>query len=261
MTGAAFGYAAGWNPYASDYTRYLKPDTKSAAGRALRRRSASSSRACCSRSPGAAAVTTLTAKQAGDASIGPALFTDLLPTWLGKLTLLAIFLGAVCANVLNIYSGSLSFMALGIRLPTRRGPRGRRARVRADRVRRRAAHYLNDPSKYENFLLIIAYWIGPWLGVVFLDRWFRRGVAQTSVAIAQDRKLPELGRPDRDGGRRRDLDLAVREPDPKYIGPIPTHHPAFGDMTFEVGFVLSAAALLRAVQASLKPTALDASCA
>ena len=24
--GAAFGYAAGWNPYASDYTRYLKPD-------------------------------------------------------------------------------------------------------------------------------------------------------------------------------------------------------------------------------------------
>ena len=25
--GAAFGYAAGWNPYASDYTRYLPPET------------------------------------------------------------------------------------------------------------------------------------------------------------------------------------------------------------------------------------------
>src|SRR5215813_6554625 len=25
--GAAFGYAAGWNPFASDYTRYLPPDT------------------------------------------------------------------------------------------------------------------------------------------------------------------------------------------------------------------------------------------
>src|SRR5205814_6041748 len=24
--GAAFGYAAGWNPYAADYTRYLPPD-------------------------------------------------------------------------------------------------------------------------------------------------------------------------------------------------------------------------------------------
>ena len=25
--GAAFGYAAGWNPFASDYTRYFKPET------------------------------------------------------------------------------------------------------------------------------------------------------------------------------------------------------------------------------------------
>src|SRR4051812_44398213 len=29
--GATFGYAAGWNPYASDYTRYLKPDTSKLA--------------------------------------------------------------------------------------------------------------------------------------------------------------------------------------------------------------------------------------
>ena len=28
MVGAAFGYAAGWNPYASDYTRYLDPRTR-----------------------------------------------------------------------------------------------------------------------------------------------------------------------------------------------------------------------------------------
>ena len=27
MVGATFGYAAGWNPYASDYTRYLAPET------------------------------------------------------------------------------------------------------------------------------------------------------------------------------------------------------------------------------------------
>ena len=29
--GAAFGYAAGWNPFASDYTRYFKPETGRAA--------------------------------------------------------------------------------------------------------------------------------------------------------------------------------------------------------------------------------------
>ena len=30
-------------------------------------------------------------------------------------------------------------------------------------------------KKYENFLLVIAYWIAPWLAVVFVDRWLRRG--------------------------------------------------------------------------------------
>src|ERR1700752_503936 len=29
--GASFGYAVGWNPYASDYTRYFKPDTSKTA--------------------------------------------------------------------------------------------------------------------------------------------------------------------------------------------------------------------------------------
>jgi NCS1 family nucleobase:cation symporter-1 len=30
-------------------------------------------------------------------------------------------------------------------------------------------------NKYENFLLVIAYWIGPWLGVMFTDQYLRRG--------------------------------------------------------------------------------------
>ena len=30
--GATFGYAAGWNPYASDYTRYLPPGAGRSAG-------------------------------------------------------------------------------------------------------------------------------------------------------------------------------------------------------------------------------------
>ena len=36
-----------------------------------------------------------------------------------------------------------------------------------------ATQYVDNPSKYENFLLIISYWIGPWLAIVFLDRFFR----------------------------------------------------------------------------------------
>ena len=44
-------------------------------------------------------------------------FTGHLPTALADLTLLAIALGAIAANVLNIYSGAMSFVAMGIKLP------------------------------------------------------------------------------------------------------------------------------------------------
>ena len=59
-----------------------------------------------------------TAASAG-ASLGDptGTFTGHLPTALADLTLLAIALGAVCANVLNIYSGAMSFVAIGIKLP------------------------------------------------------------------------------------------------------------------------------------------------
>ena len=40
-------------------------------------------------------------------------------------------------------------------------------------------------ASYEAFLLIIAYWIGPWLGVVFADQYLRRG--QTIAGFLYDR--------------------------------------------------------------------------
>ncbi|MBE7187745.1 cytosine permease, partial [Jatrophihabitans endophyticus] len=185
---------------------------------------------------GAAAITTLTNKQAGTTEIGPALVTNLLPDWLGKLTLIAIFLGAICANVLNIYSGSLSFMALGIKLPTHVA-RALVATVLGLVGYAVAAHYLSNPSTYENFLLIIAYWIGPWLAVVFVDRFFRRRTE--SAALALDRRYTNWAGP---------IAMAVAgvvsiwlfaNQYPKYIGAVPAHHPAWGDVTFEVGFVVA----------------------
>jgi NCS1 nucleoside transporter family len=237
MTGAAFGYAAGWNPYASDYTRYLKPDTKSAPVFAY---AALGVFASCVllEVAGAATITALAPAQAGKAEIGPGLLTDLLPTWLGKLTLLAIFLGAICANVLNIYSGSLSFMAMGVKLPTALA-RGVVAIVLGLIGFGVASHYLKNPSTYENFLLIIAYWIGPWLAVVFVDRWLRRG-SRNLGAIAQDTKYQNWAGPVAMAlGAAVSIWLFANQY-PKYVGPVPTHHPSFGDITFEVGFVISA---------------------
>jgi NCS1 family nucleobase:cation symporter-1 len=43
----------------------------------------------------------------------------------------------------------------------------------------------NAGTDYQNFLLVIAYRIGPWLGVVFVDRLMRRG--RPTAADAQDR--------------------------------------------------------------------------
>jgi NCS1 nucleoside transporter family len=231
MVGASFGYAAGWNPYASDYTRYLKPDTKPApvawyAGLGV------FISCVVLEVAGAAAVTA-----SKNPTVDPSLFTGLLPTWLGKLTLLAIFLGAICANVLNIYSGSLSFMTLGIKLPT--------AMARAVVAVALgivgyilAIVYVNHPDKYQNFLLIIAYWIGPWLAVVFLDRWFRRG-SRNLGAIATDTTYKNWAGPIAMAvGTAVSIWLFANQP-PKLVGVIPTDHPAFGDITFEVGFVLA----------------------
>src|SRR6202020_1264390 len=168
--GASFGYAVGWNPYASDYTRYFKPDTSkkaialwSGAGLFL---------SCAVLEIVGAAVGTVVSPD--NALAGPGGMTSLLATPLADLTLLAIALGAVSANVLNIYSGALSFTAIGLKLPL---------------VARRAIVALgvgiigfflawsalgNAGADYQNFLLIIAYWIAPWLAVYFCDLLLRR---------------------------------------------------------------------------------------
>src|SRR6202050_2844493 len=173
--GASFGYAAGWNPYASDYTRYFKPSTSKTAiawwsglGWFL---------SCVLLEiVGAAAATLTGSNAAGDNPTGA--FTGLLATPLADLTLLAIALGAISANVLNIYSGALSFTAIGIKLPLSL----RRAIVALGFGTIGfflAWNGLSNVDRYENFLLIIAYWIAPWLAVFFCDQLLRRDPDET----------------------------------------------------------------------------------
>jgi NCS1 nucleoside transporter family len=228
--GTAFGYAAGWNPYASDYTRYLPPDTdRRATGRWA---ALGVFISCVVLEAVGAAAATIT----GVSDNPTGAFTSHLPTWIADITLLAIALGAVCANALNVYSGAMSFLALGIRLPLSL----RRAIVAlvfgvAGFIL--ALSGLRDVEEYNDFLLIIAYWIGPWLGVFFADQLLRRGhrvdgflydrrhnpwagVAAMAIAIA--------------------VSIYFFSNQVKYKGVVPTHVPAFGDIAFEVGFVLAA---------------------
>jgi NCS1 nucleoside transporter family len=236
--GASFGYAVGWNPYASDYTRYLKPTVNKTAvawwaflGLFL---------SCVLlETVGAAAATVLSPSAAlGDNPTGA--FTGLMATPLADVTLLAICLGGISANALNIYSGAMSFVALGIRLPLAL----RRALVAVVFgiigfiVALTGLH--DAATKYNNFLLVIAYWIAPWLAVMFCDRFLRR--RQTPGEL--EPLLFNKNYANWAGPVAMLVGVVVSiiffSNQTEYIGIVPKHVGAAGDLTFEVGFVLTA---------------------
>ena len=232
--GAAFGYAAGWNPYASDYTRYLPPGTNRRATGLWAGLGVFISCVALETVGAAAATITSVGKFAANPTAG---FTSHLPSGLADVTLLAIALGAVCANALNVYSGSMSFLALGIRLPLTL----RRAIVAL--VFGVAGFFLalsglhDAGTKYNNFLLVIAYWIGPWLGVFFTDQFLRRGKRVDGLLF--DRKhRPWAGFAAMVIATVVSIYFFANQTE--YTGVVPKHYPGFGDIAFEVGFVLAA---------------------
>src|ERR1700745_3544257 len=234
--GASFGYAVGWNPYASDYTRYFKPDTNR---RAIAWWSGTGLFVSCAilEIVGAAVGT---AVSADNALAGPGGMTSLLATPLAGLALVSIALGAVSAHVLNIYSGALSFTAIGIKLPLSM----RRAIVALGFgtigffLAWSGLH--NAGTKYENFLLINAYGIARWLAVYFCDMLLRKNPDETLLFDKRHANwagpvamLVGMG-----------ISIWLFSNQTEYIGLVPTHVGSVGDLTFEVGFVITAAVYL-----------------
>ena len=178
---AAYGYTAGWTPYATDYTRYFASNTNArrvgwAAGLGM----------FWSTSflmiMGAAFVTIFpTGFAPSDAIVN---LYHQLGSVLGALVMIAIGLGAVAANVVNIYSGAMSALALGLKV----GQNARRAIVAGvASILGTTVAYISIADlghSYENFLLVIAYWVAPWLGIVAADRWVRRGTDVAKVALS-----------------------------------------------------------------------------
>jgi len=232
--GAAFGYAAGWNPFASDYTRYLPPDTNRRATGLWAALGVFLSCVALEVVGAAGATITSISKYANNPTAG---FTSHLATPLADVTLLAIALGAICANALNVYSGSMSFLALGVKLPLslRRAIVALAFGVVGFFV---ALSGLSDAGvKYTDFLLVISYWIGPWLGVFFADQILRRGKRVDGLLF--DRKHNPWA------GFAAMLIATVVSiyffaNQTKYVGVVPKHNGSFGDLAFEVGFVLAA---------------------
>jgi nucleobase:cation symporter-1, NCS1 family len=249
----SYGYAVGWNPYASDYTRYLPPSVD-------RRRVGLWAGlgvfvSCVALEIAGAGVATLHGASANPTTN----FTAPLGHALGDAVLVGITVGAVAANVLNIYSGSMSFLTLGLELPLRL----RRALVATASgalglgIGLAFEAQVGPGSHYENFLLAITYWITPYLAVVLLDYWLRRGDYDEREFF--DRRRVRWKAP-----LAMAMGIAASVPfwdqgHPIPLGYVPKHHPGVGDISFFVGFAVAALVYLvlnvRAVRARLGGTA------
>jgi nucleobase:cation symporter-1, NCS1 family len=241
----SYGYALGWNAFAADYSRYLPRNagawrTGVAAGMGV-------FISCVMLEIAGAALATVAGTAWGPNDIPTAQFIKPLPHTLAILSTLGIAIGAVAANALNVYSAAVSFLTLGIRMGLRR----RRAVVAVAfgvvgfLVARSGE--VGPGSKYEDFLLLIAYWITPWLAVVLVDYAMRRGRYDEAVFF-------DVHHNPWQGALAMAAGIGASVPfwnQSIYQGPIAFNHPELGDLSFVVGFAV--AAVLYSVLARTSP--------
>jgi NCS1 family nucleobase:cation symporter-1 len=151
-------YLFSWSPYATDYARYLPEDTpRGAVFRATFVGAFVSS-------AGVELLGILTAVAVGSQG-SP---VDVMARAMGAFTapaLAAVVLGTLTANALNVYTGGLSSLSAGVRI-------GRPLAAALFAVLGGVAAYVGARgfyAGYENFLLLISYWVAPWIGVVLAD--------------------------------------------------------------------------------------------
>ena len=226
-----FAYVVGWVPYAMDYARYLPPTT--GRGAAFWSAALGAFLPCALLTVVGAGLATVAGTAWGPTDNPTDQLASALPPLLASLVLLGITIGSVSANVLNIYSGALSFLALGIRV---RRVRLERALVTAGLS---GVGYVvarlgeTDVGRsYENFLLLIGYWIMPFLAVVCTDFWLRRGHYRVADFYARNRNSA-------DGVLAMLAGIALSVPfwnQAAWRGPIAAALPQLGDLSFLVGF-------------------------
>lgn len=229
--GAAFGYASGWNTFASDYSRYLPADSSK---KAVALWSGAGLFLSCSilMFLGVLAATLI----APEGSTPTDQFTSSMPTLIAAIVLLAVLAGSVIGNSLNVYSATMSFLSLPIKISS--SARRTIATVVFGAAGGVVAYFgLQDPSRYTNFLLIIAYWVAPWLGVVFMDQYLRRN--HTVSGFLFDKKHNPIA------GvvafiAALVISVVLFSNQVMYVGLVPAQFPAFGDSAPVVGFVLAA---------------------
>lgn len=239
---AAFGYACGWNPFAADYSRYMPPTINrkmvgfwAGFGVFL---------SCVVLELAGAVLVTVTGTKWGATDIPTAQLQHAMPALVYYPTLLCIAIGAVAANAINIYSGTMSLVSLGIR---EMGMTLRQRRAMLAIVVGVIGFFgglafqaqVAPGGKYELFLLLISYWIATWLAVVLTDYWLRRGDYGDETIFYDTKHFRWQGLVAMAVGLVVSIYLFANVFG-LYVGPIPNAYPQIGDVTFIAGFVISA---------------------
>jgi len=231
--GVALSYLMGWMTFSSDYTRYLPKD--SSFGKVFSAAFWGNVIPCVWLELLGAGLGTITfvAKPTD-------LVAGILPHALAVITMLAIMLGTVTANVLNIYSGSLSLMALDLNWVRAIAPK-RWVAALIIGILGAVLSYIGGQSgyytSYSNFLYVLSYWISPWLAIVLVDYlMFRRTGSQVQDFYENSGKV-------RAGFFALIIGFAASMPffnQALYLGFIAKNYPQIGDLSYYVSFVVAA---------------------
>ncbi|WP_242848350.1 purine-cytosine permease family protein [Sulfobacillus thermosulfidooxidans] len=228
--GLALSYLLGWTVFGSDYTRYLPADTKPSKV-FFNAASANFIAGVWLELVGVALATIF--PQAASSPNPISLLTGIEPHWMVPVALFAVIIGTVTADVLNIYSGSLS--ALVINIPVKRWMAailvGIIGAILAYVARK--SYYLD----FENFLFLLAYWLAPWTAVVLVDFFVIRKERYHTGLFYDPRRFV------RSGLWAWIIAIVVSIPffnQALYVGSFAYHHPHMGDISYYVSFIVAA---------------------
>jgi NCS1 family nucleobase:cation symporter-1 len=220
-TAIMVGYQLGWIPYSSDYTRYLRTETNTAGVK----------KTVFTYAFWGALISCVWIEGLG-ALIGSSipffskpsdLLTTWMPEWFKLPFLIAVILGTISANIINIYSATMSILAVGIKL------KQHVASIITGIVGAIVSAVVINSfvASYTNFLLVLGYWTMPWIAVTLLCHLTDR-VSRLPVSAAFAAWIAAIG-------------VSVPFWDQQiYTGVFAANHPQFGDSTFVVSFVAGA---------------------
>jgi NCS1 family nucleobase:cation symporter-1 len=184
----AFSYVIAWAPYASDYSRYF-PKKISKLRVALFAMIGSAIGSFTVELLGAIVAAIM--KTPSVVTSNATLFSGIASHFgnVGTVMLAALAAGVVTANALNIYSNSLSALVLDVKAK-------RWLTVSIGGIIGFAlaiAVGTNFVADFENFLLVLDYWITPWIAIMLVDFFIAKRTASTLNKKPRDFYLPTLG--------------------------------------------------------------------